>query len=78
MAGTHHTRKTRRLSVALVSAATATATALTVGVEPPPAPAKRLAAESVDLAAAVQLLPDSGQYPNPKNYPDLTDRKSVV
>ena len=72
MAGTHHTRKTRRLSVALVSAATATATALTVGVEPPPAPAKRLAAESVDLAAAVQLLPDSGQYPNPKNYPDLT------
>ena len=72
MAGRHRTRKARRLSVALVSAATATATALTVGVEPPPDPAKRLTAENVDLAAAIQLLPDSGQYPNPKAIPDLT------
>ncbi|OPX06898.1 hypothetical protein B1790_24975 [Mycobacterium sp. AT1] len=43
--------------MALVSAATATATALTVGVQPPPDPAKRASAESVDLAAATQLLP---------------------
>jgi hypothetical protein len=45
------------MSVALVSAATATATAFTVGVEPAPAPAKRVAAEDVDLAAAISLLP---------------------
>lgn len=64
MAGMHHTRKARRLSVALVSAATATATALTVGVEPPPEPAKRLAAETVDLAAAIQLLPTHDQVPD--------------
>lgn len=60
------------MSVALVSAATATATALTVGVEPPRERAHPLIGDDVDLAAAVQLLPDSGQYPNPKNYPDLT------
>ncbi|WP_142271492.1 hypothetical protein [Mycobacterium sp. AT1] len=57
MAGSHRTRSRRQFSVALVSAATATATALTVGVQPPPDPAKRASAESVDLAAATQLLP---------------------
>lgn len=57
MAGSHRTRSRRQFSVALVSAATATATALTVGVQPPPDPAKRFSAESVDLAAATQLLP---------------------
>jgi hypothetical protein len=58
MAGRHQTRKARRFSVALVSAATATATALTVGVEPPPAPPKRVLAQNVDLAAAIRLLPN--------------------
>jgi hypothetical protein len=72
MAGRHRVRSARRMSVALVSAATATATALTVGVEPPPDPAKRQAADAVDLAAAIQLLPDSGQFPDGKAYPDLT------
>jgi hypothetical protein len=72
MAGRHRTRSARRMSVALVSAATATATALTVGVEPPPDPAKRHAADAVELAAAIQLLPDSGQFPDGKAYPDLT------
>lgn len=57
MAGSHRTRSRRQFSVALVSAATATATALTVGVQPPPDPAKRVSAESVDLAASTQLLP---------------------
>jgi hypothetical protein len=52
------------MSVALVSAATATATAFTVGVEPPPAPAKRVSAESVDLAAAIRLLPNHDQVPD--------------
>lgn len=64
MAGTRRTRRARRFSVALVSAATATATALTVGVEPPPAPAKRIAAENVDLTAAIQLLPTHDQVPD--------------
>jgi hypothetical protein len=60
----HRTRSRRRFSVALVSAATATATALTVGVEPPPDPAKRVVAESVDLAAAIQLLPTHDKVPD--------------
>ncbi|MCW2513425.1 MAG: hypothetical protein JWR11_2467, partial [Mycobacterium sp.] len=64
MAGTHRSRRRRRLSVALVSAATATATAFTVGVEPPPAPAKRVAAEDVDLAAAISLLPTHDKVPD--------------
>ena len=72
MAGKHRAKKARRFSVAMVSAATATATALTVGVEPAPDPANRTAADDIDLAAAIQLLPDSGQYPNAKTYPDLT------
>jgi hypothetical protein len=61
MAGTHRTRRARRFSVALVSAATATATALTVGVEPPPAPAKRVTSAEVDLASEVRLLPNADQ-----------------
>ena len=72
MAGRHRTRSRRRVAVAMFSAATATATALTVGVAPPPDPDKRTSREFVDLAAAIQLLPDSGQYPNPKAIPDLT------
>lgn len=64
MAGSHRIRSRRRFSVALVSAATATATALTVGVEPPPDPAKRVVAENVDLAAAIQLLPTHDQVPD--------------
>lgn len=64
MAGTHRVRSRRRFSVALVSAATATATALTVGVEPPPDPAKRMLAENVDLAAAIQLLPTHDKVPD--------------
>src|SRR3954466_13377163 len=64
MAGIHRTRSRRRFSVALVSAATATATALTVGVEPPPDPAKRVVAENVDMAAAIQLLPTHDQVPD--------------
>ncbi|GAB7067526.1 hypothetical protein JCM12141A_18150 [Mycolicibacterium hodleri] len=50
--------------MALVSAATATATALTVGVEPPPDPVKRVSAETVDLAAAIQLLPTHDKVPD--------------
>ena len=50
--------------MALVSAATATATALTVGVEPPPDPATRVSAETVDLAAAIQLLPTHDKVPD--------------
>lgn len=65
-------KKASRVSAALVSAATATATVLTVGVDVPPDPAKRSASDGIDLAAAIQLLPDSGQYPNAKAYPDLT------
>ena len=61
MAGTHRTRRARRFSVALVSAATATATALTVGVAPPLAPAKRVTSAEVDLASAVRLLPNADQ-----------------
>ena len=64
MAGSHRTRSRRQFSVALVSAATATATALTVGVQPPPDPAKRVSAESVDLAAAIQLLPTHDKVPD--------------
>jgi hypothetical protein len=64
MAGTHRRRSRRRFSVALVSAATATATALTVGVEPPPDPAKRVSVETVDLAAAIQLLPTHDKVPD--------------
>lgn len=64
MAGSHRTRSRRQFSVALVSAATATATALTVGVQPPPDPAKRVSAENVDLAAAIQLLPTHDKVPD--------------
>lgn len=64
MAGTHRRRSRRRFSVALVSAATATATALTVGVEPPPDAARRVSAETVDLAAAIQLLPTHDKVPD--------------
>ncbi|MCV7420852.1 hypothetical protein H7K45_09910 [Mycobacterium yunnanensis] len=64
MAGTHRRRSQRRFSVALVSAATATATALTVGVEPPPDPVKRISADTVDLTAAIQLLPTHDKVPD--------------
>lgn len=64
MAGSHRIKSRRQFSVALVSAATATATALTVGVEPPPDPAKRVSAETVDLAAAIQLLPTHDKVPD--------------
>ena len=71
--GARHRRGSRRAArITRIGVATATATAMAVSVAPPQAPQKPEVYQSVDLAAAIQLLPDSGQYPNPKTYPDLT------
>ena len=49
----------------MLSAATATATAMTVGVAPPPdQPHSAVVDANVDLAAAIQLLPNHDQVPD--------------
>jgi hypothetical protein len=64
MAAKHRKRSRQAKKIAAVATATATVSALTIGAAPAPQRAQAVSQEAIDLAAAIQLLPDSGQVPD--------------
>lgn len=64
MAAKHRKRSRQVKKIAAVATATATVSALTVGAAPAPQRAQAVSQEAIDLAAAIQLLPDSDGVPD--------------